>query len=58
MVKVIVFEAKDGWRWHMTKAGRIVAESGEGYKKQQGCRRTLTRLINAIKDGKFVLEPA
>ncbi|GAA2071961.1 YegP family protein [Williamsia deligens] len=27
-----VYEAADGWRWRLTSAGRIVADSGQAYR--------------------------
>lgn len=34
MLKITVYEAKDGWRWHAKRSGRIMAESGEAYVKR------------------------
>lgn len=35
---VEVHKARDGWRWRMrTLNGRIVAESGEAYKRRAFC---------------------
>lgn len=36
---ITVYEARDGWRWHMKAAnGRIVADSGEAYSTERGAR--------------------
>lgn len=33
--RLFVYKAKDGWRWRLKSAnGKIVAESGEGYKRK------------------------
>lgn len=49
--KVVVWKAKDGWRWRAVAAnGRIVGEGGEGYSSRrkavagwQACFRALLR---------------
>lgn len=45
-MKFVIYEDKAGeWRWRL-RAGnnRLVADSGEGYKTQAGCRRAVERL--------------
>lgn len=37
-------DAKGEWRWRLKANGRIVADSGEGYKTRAGCRSSITRL--------------
>lgn len=33
----VVYLARDGWRWRLkARNGRIVAESGEAYKRRRG----------------------
>lgn len=48
-----IYEAKDGWRWRAKRAGRIVAESGEGYVKKAGCLRSMIRFICSIMSDNF-----
>lgn len=41
-------DAKGEWRWHLrARNGRIVACSGEGYKRQRDCVRGLYLTRNA-----------
>jgi len=47
----ITWKSRDGWRWHMTRSGKIVAESGEAYCRPSGCKKTLNAIIKAIKAG-------
>lgn len=54
-IKIHVFKAKDGWRWHMKRSGRIIAESGEGYVHRAGCKRSLTNLLVSVENGQFLL---
>lgn len=45
-MKVHVYPAADGWRWHCkADNGRIVAESGEAYKKRHGCIHAARRVF-------------
>lgn len=38
MMKVHIYEAKDGFRWRLrARNGRIVAESGEAYSTRAAC---------------------
>ena len=36
------------FRWHMTRCGRIVAESGEGYKRVSSCTNALCQILKCI----------
>ncbi len=47
-LKITVWKARDGFRWHMKRCGRIVAESGEGYKRIKSCGASLQRIIDCI----------
>lgn len=55
-LKLSVYAARDGTRWRMTRSGRIVAESGEGYSSAAKCRQTLTRLLATIAAESYVWE--
>ena len=46
-----IWKAKDGYRWHAKRNGRIVAESGEGYARIASLKKTLNHLMNAIALG-------
>ena len=46
-----IWKAKDGYRWHAKRNGRIVAESGEGYARIESLKKTLNHLMNAIALG-------
>jgi uncharacterized protein YegP (UPF0339 family) len=38
-------DAKKEWRWHLKAAnGRIIADSGEGYKSEQECLADIDRV--------------
>ena len=54
-IKMIIWKAKDGWRWHWKRSGRIVAESGEAYARPGSARKTMLGLVAAIKSGKWAL---
>ncbi len=43
-------DSKGEWRWHLKAAnGRIIADSGEGYKSEQECLAD----INRVKPSKY-----
>lgn len=48
-----VFPAKDGFRWHVKRGGRIIADSGEAYGRRRGATRSVENLTNAIAQGAF-----
>ena len=49
-LKLTVWKDKKGeFRWHAKRAGRIVAESGEGYKRVQACTKALCNMIRSIE---------
>jgi uncharacterized protein YegP (UPF0339 family) len=58
MLKITVYEAKDGWRWHAKRSGRIVAESGEAYVKRSTCKRIISGLLEAIRMQRWILDVA
>ena len=47
-IKINIWKAKDGYRWHMKRSGRIIAESGEGYARIASLKKTLIHLMNAF----------
>jgi len=48
-------DAKGEWRWHLRAVnGRILACSGEGFKEQRKCKKSVTLLIEAV--GRAVAE--
>lgn len=56
LVTFTPYKAKDGWRWRATSKGRIVAESGEGYKRQRTMIRSLARFLTRIRSRRDVIE--
>lgn len=45
------------WRFRLIAPnGRIIADSGEGYKRKFYCRRNVTKIINALSQSKYVIE--
>lgn len=50
-LNIVVYRSKSrtkDWRWRMVRCGRIVAESGEGYKRRGALKRTLVRILRSI----------
>jgi uncharacterized protein YegP (UPF0339 family) len=44
-LRLQVYRDKKGeWRWRLVRKGRILADSGEGYKRQGTMLRTLRNL--------------
>lgn len=43
------------YRWHAKRNGRIVAESGEGYKRKGALKKTLEHLIEAVSQNDFMI---
>ncbi len=51
-------DAVGEWRWHLKAGnGRIVADSGEGYTRQQDCIRSLANFKNRVATAKIVRHP-
>ncbi len=49
-LKITVWkDRKSEYRWNMKRCGRIVAESGEGYKRLKGCDSALQHIIDSIQ---------
>ncbi len=48
-IQVIVYKAKDGFRWHFKRNGRIIAESGEAYTRIGSIKKILVNLFNSIE---------
>ncbi len=49
-MKITVWkDKKHEFRWHFKRCGRIVAESGEGYKRMAGCTKALSSIIACIE---------
>lgn len=57
-MKFQVYKDKAGeWRWRLrAKNGRIVADSGEGYKRKTTMLKTLTNIIDIISTEGYKLE--
>ncbi len=51
--EIVFRKAKDGFRWRMTRKGRIVAESGEAYVSISKLKRSLAMLILSLKRDDF-----
>lgn len=46
-MKVIIYKAKDGWRWRIrSRNGRIMADGGEAYTRQQSAERAVKTLLD------------
>lgn len=51
-----IYLARDGWRWRLkARNGRIVAESGEAYKRKNSAWRMVQRILQLDSDGYIVL---
>lgn len=47
-------DSKNEWRWRLKASnGRIIADSGEGYSSEQGCKDDIARVKNS-KDAPVV----
>lgn len=59
-LRIYTYKAKDGWRWHMKSKGRIIAESGEGYRNKEDMMSTLSNMLDALFQVRvtFVHRPA
>lgn len=52
-----VYKAADGHRWQMVaRNGRIVAESGEAYRRPGACFKAACCLVEAITNGSVKVE--
>lgn len=50
------YQAANGeYRWRMKRNGRIIADSGEGYKTLRAMRQTLKRMLEGITKQNFVV---
>lgn len=50
MTYIYYKDQKGEWRWRLTAAnGRIIADSGEGYKHEQNCLEDIDR-VKGSKD--------
>jgi len=49
-MKVEIYrDARDEWRWRLRhRNGRILADSGEGYKRRSACVRAWSRIFAYI----------
>jgi len=47
-IKINIWKAKDGYRWHFKRGGRIVAESGEAYCRMKTCTKSVENIIHCI----------
>lgn len=46
-------DKKKEYRWRIKRQGRIVADSGESYKRKSTMMKTVEHLISAIKKNEF-----
>lgn len=53
---VIYRDKKKELRWRMKRNGRIVAESGEGYKRLRSLEKSLTNLLGDIRGDRSLAE--
>jgi len=45
-MKFVVFkDQKKEWRWRLISKGRVVADSGEGYKRKSQVSKMISRII-------------
>ena len=57
MPHILIYKARDGWRWRAVAGnGRIVAESGEAYTRRRGLMNGLSKarvaLCSEIREAK------
>lgn len=52
--KVTFFkDSKGKFRWQFTGNGKVMADSGEGYRDTWNAKRALERLVGVLKSGEF-----
>ncbi len=44
---------KGDFYWHAKRKGRIVADSGEGYRRKAACLKSLKALLGSVKAGQY-----
>lgn len=55
--KITVYEAQDGWRWRMLASnGKIVADSGEAYKRRYDCHQAAIRFQDTAPKARVMLQ--
>jgi uncharacterized protein YegP (UPF0339 family) len=54
--KITVYlDGNQEYRWNAKRSGRIVAESGEGYKRRSALKRTLDHFIEGMAENSFMV---
>ena len=47
-------DAKNEWRWTpLARNGRIIGDSGEGYKRKGKCKRMIERIVIGVQSAKI-----
>jgi len=55
--KIEIYQDKNReWRWRALRSGRIVAESGEAYKRRATMMRSLQNFIASLQAFKYVIK--
>lgn len=55
--KIKIWRSRDGWRWHLKASnGRIIAESGEAYKRLDHCKDAVLNFTSIIRNGLYEVE--
>lgn len=50
-MKIEIYEATDGFRWRLkARNGKVLADSGESYKKRLAVCKAVDRILSAIRD--------
>lgn len=51
-MKFQIYEDRRGeWRWRLrARNGKIMATSGEGYKRKAACEKALNKVVNSIAE--------
>ena len=49
-------DGKKEWRWRLKSKGRIIADSGEGYRRRGVCLRMVERVVANVKDAEIEYE--
>lgn len=58
MYKIKIYKDNIGeWRFSIVASnGRIVADSGEGYRTKYFCRKNINRIIEQLRANNFIIE--
>lgn len=45
---VFVFPAPDGWRWHLSRKGRVLCDGGEPFPRPDRAEKSVERVFHGL----------